>query len=64
MNFLRLVQTALGLMLVLAAFPTWAFAQMAGPCGTPEIDPGSLATGLALVSGGVLLITDRFRSPR
>jgi hypothetical protein len=28
---------------------------------TPEIDAGSLVSGLALLSGGVLIVTNRFR---
>jgi hypothetical protein len=34
------------------------------PCGgggAPEIDPNSLAGALTLLSGGVVLLTDRFR---
>jgi hypothetical protein len=30
-------------------------------CGVPEIDPGSIRGALALLSCGVLLLTDRIR---
>ena len=30
----------------------------------PEIDPGSIASAVALVSGGVAMIADRFRRKR
>jgi hypothetical protein len=54
-----------GLLLVLAACAGVALAQtsMNGTCDThaPEIDAGSIASGLTLLAGGVLLLTDRFR---
>lgn len=47
-----------GLALVLAACSGVA---QAGVSITPEIDPGSMTSALALLSGGVLLVADRFR---
>jgi hypothetical protein len=32
-----------------------------GGGGAPEIDPSSMAAALTLLSGGVLVLTDRFR---
>jgi hypothetical protein len=50
--------------LVLAATASPAYAQCidVGPCGrhAPEMDPQTAAGALALLSGGVLLLTDRF----
>jgi hypothetical protein len=34
------------------------------PKPTPEIDAGSAAAALTMLSGGLLLITDRFRKSR
>jgi hypothetical protein len=51
-----------GLALALAACAGVAGAQsMSGGCHAPEIDAGSLASGLTLLTGGVLLLTDRLR---
>jgi hypothetical protein len=36
-------------------------AAQAAPPPAPEIDAGSLVSGLALLSGGVLIVTNRFR---
>jgi hypothetical protein len=33
-------------------------------CGTPEIDPGVASSAIALLSCGVLIMTDRYRSKR
>jgi hypothetical protein len=52
-----------GLSLILSACAGAAVAQSMR-CGcdhAPEIDAGSLASGLTLLTGGVLLLTDRFR---
>jgi hypothetical protein len=57
-----------GLALVMAATATVAHAQSAsggsgGSSGAaPEIDPGSVMSALTLLTGGVLMITDKFRS--
>ena len=50
-------QTA-GLGLVVIALST---AAQAIPASTPEIDAGSLVSGLALLTGGVLIVTNQFR---
>ena len=52
----RLIRFTLGAGLVLAAFSTVAWAR---PIFTPEIDPGSMAGALTLLTGGVLMLTDR-----
>jgi len=56
------VQTG-ALLLVLTAVAGVAFAgdPIDGAHGVPEIDAGSLASALTLLSGGVLLLTDRLR---
>lgn len=33
-----------------------------GYCNVPELDPGSAASGLALLGGGLLLLVERFRA--
>jgi hypothetical protein len=48
--------TLLGLALVWSASSGWAFAR-----GTPEIDPGSATSALALLAGGLLLLKPRRR---
>jgi hypothetical protein len=59
-----------GVAFVLAATPGPAHAQKGPDLGggggkgknsTPEMDPQTAAGALALLSGGVLLLTDRFR---
>jgi hypothetical protein len=56
---LRTVCLAGGALLVLAAVAGTAYAR--NPLGgdAPEIDPGSLASALALFSGGVLMLRAR-----
>jgi hypothetical protein len=46
---------SLGFLLVFAAFESRAF----GFDPFPEIDPGSMTSAVALLTGGVLLLTDR-----
>jgi hypothetical protein len=61
-HLLTTLRRGCGLSLVLAACAGAAVAQsMSGGCHAPEIDAGSLASGLTLLTGGVLLLTDRFR---
>ena len=48
---------ALGLGLIVAALGGPAFAQVAAP----EIDAGSMTSALALLSGAVLVVTNRVR---
>jgi hypothetical protein len=56
----RAARKACGLALVLAAVATAAYAGMPPPpAGAPELDPGSVAGGLALLTGGVLMLMDR-----
>ena len=50
---------ALGLMLGVHALGTEAFAQTAP---VPEISPASLSAGIALLTGGVLVLRSRRRS--
>ena len=52
-----------GLALVFAATATVANAQSASTSGgaAPEIDPGSVASALTLLCGGVLMMTDKLR---
>ena len=49
---------ALGFGLILAAFSSVTHA---GVVATPENDAGSLVAGLTLLSGGILVITNRAR---
>ncbi len=53
-----------GLTLVLASTATLAHAQTTSGStagGVPEIDAGSMISALTLLTGGVLMITDKFR---
>jgi hypothetical protein len=68
-NMVRKLFQFAGLALVMAATATVAHAQSAsggssgGSSGAaPEIDPGSVMAALTLLTGGVLMITDKFRS--
>jgi hypothetical protein len=60
-RWLGLAGKGLGLVLVMAAIasPAWAGGPL--PTPGPEIDPGAMGGALALLTGGVLLLTDRFR---
>jgi hypothetical protein len=58
MKLLHLARKACGLLLVMAAVASPVFGQVAP---TPEIDPGSAVSALALLSCGYFLIADRFR---
>jgi hypothetical protein len=54
-----------GLALIFAATATVANAQTASGSSAgaaPEIDPGSVMSALTLLCGGVLMMTDKFRS--
>lgn len=53
---------ALALLLLVAAASGRAYAD--GPLPAPEIDPGSMAGALTLLTGGVLMLTDRVRGGR
>lgn len=58
------LKNAFGLALVLAATSSVAFAQTASTGSTtvvPEIDPGSMASAVTLLCGGVLMLTDKIR---
>ena len=59
LGFFRLARKSIGFVFVFAAFAGSASALP--PPTTPEIDPGSMASALTLLAGGVLLLTDRFR---
>lgn len=55
-----------GLALVLAASASVAHAQSASTVGSsggsvPEVDPGTIASGLTLLCGGILMLTDTIR---
>jgi hypothetical protein len=56
----RAVCGVCGVALVLAATASTAHA-CRGCSPVPEIDPQSAAGALAMLTGGVLLMTDRFR---
>jgi len=57
----RAAWTCAGLALVLLATSGTAWAGGFQPAPTPEIDPGSLASALALLTGGMFVLTDRLR---
>jgi len=51
-------RTTVGLGLLSAGMGSFAFAFD----GIPEIDPGSAASGMALLTGGVMLLRDWLRA--
>lgn len=58
MSWMRNSVRAFGLLVLVAGIGNVALA--GGPVvGAPEIDPGSMASALALLSGGVLILTGR-----
>ncbi len=52
---------AAGLALVLAALCGTAEAGAGPPKSVPEIDPGSILSAFTLLSGGLMILTDRRR---
>ena len=50
-----------GLALVLLSTSGRAWAGGPPPFPTPEVDPGAMGSALALLAGGVLVLTDRLR---
>ena len=56
-GLLGMARKGLGLALVLAAVAGTAQAGFQ----TPEMDPGSVGSAVALLAGGLLLLTDRLR---
>ncbi len=61
MKWVNLLRPALGMALIVLGSATPAYAGGGCGCGVPEIDPGSVSGALALLSGGILMITDRLR---
>jgi hypothetical protein len=53
----RTARAGIGFGMVLAALSTTAWARVTAP----EIDPGSVASALTLLTGGVLMLTERKR---
>ena len=51
-----------GLMLILTAMAAKADAGAPPPPTAPEIDPGSVLSAMALLGGGLLMLTDRRRA--
>ena len=49
----------LGLVVIVASVQTAAFAGL--PVAAPEIDGGTLISGLGLLSGGIMVLRARFR---
>jgi hypothetical protein len=54
-------RTVGGLLLVLAAMASPARAMCDPGMSAPEIDPGALTSALTLLTGGALVVADRFR---
>jgi hypothetical protein len=57
-RIITLACRAVGFSLVLAAFGGVALAQTQP---APEIDPGSMISGLTLLAGGFMILTNRAR---
>jgi hypothetical protein len=60
MRFSSWLRSAVALSIVVLASATPVYAGAPLP-GVPEIDPGSVMGALALLSGGLLMLTDRIR---
>ena len=58
---LRRIGHCLGLMLVLLGASSMASALPPPPVSTPEIDPGSAASAVAILAGSMLILNDRLR---
>jgi hypothetical protein len=56
----RAARKTCGLALIVAATANYAIAGGGVP-DVPEIDPGTVVTGLSLLGGGLLLMVDRYR---
>ena len=56
----RMAAIGCGMLVIAAVSAPAAFAAF-GPPSAPEIDPGSAASALALLAGGVLLLKSRIR---
>jgi hypothetical protein len=56
----RALRLTCGLALVLGVCASTAFAG-GPPLPVPEIDPGSIAGALTVLTGGMLMLTDRLR---
>ena len=50
-----------GFLLVFAAVAGQALAQDIHPPDVPEIDPGSVMSGITLLAGGMLMLAGKFR---
>ncbi len=65
-KFLRFGFLSMGMILAASALSSSAFAGAGPPpyphTSVPEIDPGSLAGAMTLLTGGVLTLIDRRRS--
>ncbi len=58
---LKMALKSVGFALVLTALASQAHAGATAPA-VPEIDPGSILGAITLLSGGVMLLTDRRRA--
>jgi hypothetical protein len=56
----RTARASLAFGMILAAFSTPVWARIETLCA-PEIDPGSMASALTLLTGGMLILTGRKR---
>jgi hypothetical protein len=62
-----LLRAALGLILAFTGFASPAFATRRAPeqpTVVPELDPGLVVSGLAIATGGVLILSDRWLRKR
>ena len=60
MKLVRLIRPTVAMSLIVLGLATPAYAGAGLPgVGVPEIDPGSVMGALAVLSGGLLMITDR-----
>ena len=60
-RLMRVGAYSLGLAIALFSLGHVVMAQIAPPAGVPEIDGGSLASGVGLLSAAVLILKSRWK---
>jgi hypothetical protein len=61
LRLMRVGVYSLGLAIALFSIGHVVTAQVAPPVGAPEIDGGTLASGLGLLTAGVLILKSRWK---
>ncbi len=61
LRWLTSVIIACGLLVLALHGTAFAWDWGGGYCSVPELDPGTAASGVALLGGGLLLLVERYR---